>query len=115
MIGYDNRAGTTFTDGPGRTWEWKFVPKDMLFSHFSIQRSAEMRIEPHRWFFGNKVVCRKDMYLVMGEDREECRRLTTAAAWAIATRPWRLEVDAWKSWFNVDVGLVEGLHKRWWE
>ncbi|EKG18620.1 hypothetical protein MPH_04093 [Macrophomina phaseolina MS6] len=115
MLGIDNRDNTSFTDGAGRTWEWKFIPKDMPFSEWSIHQSARMRIEPYRHFFGKKVVCRKDMFLIMGKDKEECKKLTTAAMWAINTRPWRLEVDPWKSWWGVGLEFLEGLDDRWWQ
>lgn len=115
MLGFDNRDNTSFADGAGRMWEWKFIPKDMPYSEWSVHQSARGRIEPYRArLFGKKVVVRKDAFLVMGVDREECRRLTTAAVWAVNTRPWRLEVDPWKSWFGVDLGFLEGLGGRWW-
>lgn len=114
MLGYDNRANTSFMDGASRTWEWKFVPKDMPCSEWSVHLAARMRTEAFKWLFGNKVVCRKDMWLVMGEDRNECRRLTTQVVFAVQTRPWRLEVDPWKSWFGVEVGFLEGLEESWW-
>ncbi|KAB2572944.1 hypothetical protein DBV05_g8399 [Lasiodiplodia theobromae] len=115
MLGFDNRDNTSFADGAGRMWEWKFIPKDMPYSEWSVHQSARGRIEPYRArLFGKKVVVRKDAFLVMGCDREECRRLTTAAVWAVNTRPWRLEVDPWKSWFGVDLAFLEGLGGRWW-
>lgn len=115
MLGYDNRDNTSFTDGAGRTWEWKFIPKDMPFSEWSIHQSARMRVEPYKHFFGKRVVCWKDMFLVMAKDQEECKKLTTAVVWAISTRPWRLEVDPWKSWWGVGLEFLEGLDERWWE
>nr|ATA58189.1 mfs allantoate [Neofusicoccum kwambonambiense] len=115
MLGYDNRDNTSFTDGLGRTWEWKFIPKDMPFSEWSIHQTARTRMEPYRRFFKKQVVCKKDAFLVMGKDEAECERLTTAAVWAVNTRPWRLEVDPWKSWWGVDVGFLDGLEAAWWE
>ncbi|OJD29348.1 mfs allantoate protein [Diplodia corticola] len=115
MLGHDNRDNTSFADGVGRMWEWKFIPKDMPFSEWSMHQSARQRIEPYRdSFFGDSVVCRKDMFLVMARDRKECIRLTRAAVWAVNTRPWRLEVDPWKSWFGVGLEFLEGLEERWW-
>ncbi|KAF2136281.1 uncharacterized protein K452DRAFT_322524 [Aplosporella prunicola CBS 121167] len=61
------------------------------------------------------VAFRKDVVLVMGADREECRALSVAVAWCIGTRPWRLEIDLWKSWVGVGVGVLEGMEGVWWE
>jgi hypothetical protein len=33
--------------------------------------------------------------------------------WAVQTRPWRLEIDLWRSFVNVDVEFLEGLDRRW--
>lgn len=114
MLAHCNREGTSFIDDLGRCWEWKFVPKDMPFTECSIQNIAQQRITPYKQFFGDKVVVKKDQFLVMGVDEVDCRNLSIACVWAITTRPWRLEVDAWKSWFNVDFGFLNGLDVQWW-
>lgn len=49
--------------------------------------SARLRVLPWKKFFGDKVVVKRDKYLVMGETEEECRRLTVACAFAIQMRP----------------------------
>jgi hypothetical protein len=53
--------------------------------------------------------------LVMGENQEDLLRLAVAATFAIVTRPWRLEVDLWKSFVNVDLKFLEELDERWLE
>ncbi|KAL0258469.1 hypothetical protein SLS55_005962 [Diplodia seriata] len=115
MLGHDNRDNTSFADGVGRMWEWKFIPKDMPYSEWSMHKALSDRVDRYRQsFFGDGVVVRKDMLLVMAGSREQCKRLTTAAVWAVNTRPWRLEVDPWKSWFGVDLGFLERLGGLWW-
>jgi hypothetical protein len=109
MLGYDHRPALSFSDAVGRTWHWKFIPKDMPFSEWSVHRQALMRVEPFMDVLGNRVMVRRDSYLVMGETEEECKRLSAAVVFAVQTRPWRLEVDLWRSWVNVERGFLEGL------
>ncbi|TVY87687.1 hypothetical protein LAWI1_G006032 [Lachnellula willkommii] len=113
MIGPHNHDATAFRDLIGRRFIWMFVPKDMPCSEWSIHMSARMRVMPWKKSFGDKVVVKRDKYLVMGETEEECRRLTVACAFAIQMRPWRWEVDLWKSFVGVDTGFVEGLDDAW--
>jgi hypothetical protein len=51
----------------------------------------------------------------MGTDEKNLFRLATATTFAILTRPWRWEVDLWKSFLNVDFRFLEGLDDRWLE
>lgn len=116
MLGVDNRENTSFVDLTGRIWEWMCIPKDMPASEWIIHHIFRMRITPYEdAYFHGKVLLRRDVVLVVGENEKECRELTTAAVFAIQTRPWRLEVDPWKSWWNVDLPFLEGLNGRWWE
>jgi hypothetical protein len=55
------------------------------------------------------------MVLVMGEDVQELRRLSEGVTWAIQTKPWRLEVDLWRSFVNVDLQFLEDLDPKWLE
>ena len=59
--------------------------------------------------FRGKVVLKSDLFLVMGEDEKDLQKLATAVTFAIQTRPWRLEIDLWKSFVNVDLKFL----KRW--
>jgi hypothetical protein len=115
MLGWNNRDNTSFTDGLGRTWEWKFIPKDMPYSEWSIHHQARLRIKPYAKQFGDRLLVRRDSFLVMGEDQEDLLRLVVATTFAIVTRPWRLEVDLWKSFVNVDLKFLEELDERWLE
>jgi hypothetical protein len=114
MLGHDNRRNTSFTDGCERTWEWLFIPKDMPYSEWSIHKTVRMRLEPYGSYFKQNVVHKRDMVLIMARDPGDCRDLTAAAVWALETRPWRVEVDPWKSWWNVDVAFLQGLDDAWW-
>jgi hypothetical protein len=115
MLGWNNRDNTSFIDGLGRTWDWKFIPKDMPYSEWSIHHQARLRIKPYAKQLGDRLLVRRDSFLVMGEDEEDLLRLTVAATFAIVTRPWRLEVDLWKSFVNVDLKFLEDLDDRWLE
>ena len=49
----------------------------------------------------------------MGEDEEDLLKYATAATFAIVGEPWRLEVDLWRSFVNVDMGFLENLKEEW--
>lgn len=115
MLGFDRRPTCSFLDDRGRCWEFKFVPKDMPYSEWSIQQQLLLRLEPYKHIFGKGVMVAKDMVLVMGKDEKELRQLSEGVTWAIQTRPWRLEVDFWRSFVNVDVEFLEGLDPKWLE
>ena len=114
MNGIDKRGDTSFVDGLGRCWEWKFVPKDMPYSEWSIHHTANLRIAPYRQQFGDRVHVRRDAYLVMAESREELFKLVIGVCFAVTTRPWRWEVDLWKSFVDVDLDFVKKLDERGW-
>lgn len=115
MIGYQNRNGTSFRDLVGRTYNFMFVPKDMPCSEWSIHHTASMRLQPWAKFFKDRVVVKRDKYLVMGADEKELFRLASAVTFAIQMRPWRLEVDLWKSFVNVDAKFLGRLDDKWLE
>ncbi|PVH94676.1 hypothetical protein DM02DRAFT_602165 [Periconia macrospinosa] len=113
MLGYWNRSNVSFLDGKGRGWEWKFVPKDMPFSEWSIHEQTRSRIRPFKDFFGDKVIVATDLYFVMGEDEAELRKLAAGVTFAVQTEPWRMEIDFWKSFVGVDLAFLEGLDEAW--
>jgi hypothetical protein len=113
MLGFDKRQELAFQDSAGRAWVWKFIPKDMTYSEWSIHNQARLRVEPFKQMFGEKVIVRGDLFLVMGVDEEELIKFATGVVFAIQTRPWRLEVDLWRSFVNVDAKFVEELHDKW--
>lgn len=114
-VGPDNRAGLSFQDLTGRIYIWMFVPKDMPNSEYSIHIQATGRIKPFKKQFGDKVVAKRDKFLVMGEDETDLLKLVTGVTYAVQTRPWRQEVDLWMSFINVDLGFLENLNERWWD
>ncbi|QSZ37286.1 hypothetical protein DSL72_009380 [Monilinia vaccinii-corymbosi] len=114
-VGHDKRDGFTFHDLTGRMFTWLFVPKDLPNSEFSMHVACKNRIEPFRKQFGDKVVAKRDKYLVMGKDENELAKLVIGVTYAVQMRPWRQEVDVWKSFINVDLKFLEGLGDRWWE
>lgn len=115
MLGIDKRPMCSFLDDRGRAWEFKFIPKDMPYSEWSVHQQLSLRIEPYRDIFGDQVMVAKDLVLVMGKDERDVRRLSEGVTWAIQTKPWRLEVDFWRSFVNVDVQFLERLHEKWLE
>ncbi|RFN52082.1 mfs allantoate protein [Fusarium flagelliforme] len=90
MVGPMNRGMTSFLDSMNRSWEFKFK-------------------------FGDKVMNRGDLILVMGEDEEDLFKFCTAVTFALQTKPWLREVDLWKSFINVDMEFLEGLDEHWLE
>ncbi len=115
IIGPENRERMTFYDSSCRAWEWKFIPKDMPYSEWSMHQQSRMRIHQFRKAFSGKVVVMRDVFLVMGTDEADLLTVAAATTFAIQTDPWRLEVDLWRSFVNVDIGFLENLQDRWWE
>ena len=116
MVGYDKREVHSFTDSIGRFWEWKFIPTDMAFSEKSVHHNMAQRFAPYMEDFasGKKLKIRKDVVLVMGENEAELVKLASAATFILQTQPWRLEVDFWRSFVNIDLKFLEGLNDGWW-
>jgi hypothetical protein len=115
MVGRFNRPMTSFVDSLNRSWEFKFVPKDMPGSEFSAHHSVELRLETLKRQVGNRVMNRGDLILVMGEDEKDLFKYCTAVVFAIQTKPWLREIDLWKSFINVDVEFIEKLDTHWLE
>ena len=55
MLGIDRRDDTSFTDLIGQTWRWKFIPKDMPCSEWSMHFTTGSRIKPFKHFLGTSV------------------------------------------------------------
>jgi hypothetical protein len=111
MIGPNNHDATSFRDLIGRCFIWMFVPKDMPCSEYSIHHSAKGRLKGFGFerYFKGRVVVKRDKFLVMGKDEGDLFRLASAVTYAIQRRPWRWEVDLWRSWVNVDFKFLEGM------
>ena len=71
IIGLEKRDRMTFYDTQRRTWEWKFIPKDMPYSEWSMHQQSRLRIQPFRKALGDKVEIIRDVFLVMGGEEEE--------------------------------------------
>ncbi len=113
MLGYDKRDMCSFLDDRGRCWEWKFIPKDMPYNEWSVQQQLTLRLQPYEHVWGKQVMICKDLVVVMGKNEQELRRFSEGATWMIQTKPWRLEVDFWRSFVNVDVKFLEALDPAW--
>jgi hypothetical protein len=116
MLKWDRRGEESFADLNGRFWNWKFTPKDMPYSEKSCHWNLKLKFDPYMADFaqGKKLKLRKDVLLIMGEDEEEMIKLATSATFIMQTQPWRLEIDFWKSFVNVDVEFLTGLNDAWW-
>ncbi|KAJ4369485.1 hypothetical protein N0V86_009320 [Didymella sp. IMI 355093] len=113
MLAVNRRPMCSFLDDRGRCWDWKFIPKDMPYSEWSVHQQLALRLQPYEFVWGKQVWVAKDLVIVMGKDERECRRFSEGATWAVQTKPWRLEVDFWRSFVGVDAEFLEGLDERW--
>lgn len=85
------------------------MPKDMPGSEFSVHHTTGKRQDVVKDKFGDRVVHRADLILVMGFDEDEFLRFYTAVAFAMQTKPWLREIDLWKSFINVDFEFLLDL------
>ncbi|EXK24719.1 hypothetical protein FOMG_18573 [Fusarium oxysporum f. sp. melonis 26406] len=115
MVGHFNRQYTSFLDSLARSWEWKFVPKDMPGSEYSVHHTVGKRLETLKHKFGDRVMSRGDLVLVMGEDADDLLKFCTAVTFAIQTKPWLREIDVWKSFVNVSFEFILDLDSFWLE
>ncbi|KAF2668737.1 hypothetical protein BT63DRAFT_284063 [Microthyrium microscopicum] len=114
MIAFDNRRCASFYEHfADRTWEWKFVPKDMVGAEWSMHHSLGLSLKPYDSQFRKNIARRRDIILVMGENEEELAKMCTCVTYAVQDRPWLREIDLWKSFINVDLEFLEGLDKYW--
>ncbi|CAH0052439.1 unnamed protein product [Clonostachys solani] len=115
LVGLEQRRYTSFLDGVGRTWEFRFMPKDALASEFMAHRVVEMILKLMRRQVGDRVAHRGDLVLVMAEDPKQLLKYATGVTFALETKSWLREVDVWKSFINVDLDVLEGLDPYWWD
>ncbi|KAI1373044.1 hypothetical protein F4677DRAFT_462599 [Hypoxylon crocopeplum] len=115
MLGDWNRQVTAFLDSAGRSWVWKFIPKDMGISEWSMYNTLKLWLEllKKQLSVGECVIHRSEVILVMGLDEVDLLRHVTAVTFAIQTKPWHREIDLWKSFVNVDLEFLEGLDPYW--
>ena len=76
---------------------------------------SKSRLKPYQHLLGTNVIVSRDKFLVMGKDEAELAKYATAMTFAIQTDPWRLEVDLWRSFVNIDLEFLEGLADKWLE
>jgi hypothetical protein len=120
MLGHNNRDRTSFMDGIGRCWEFKFIPKDMQCSEWSIHWSIHCMLDKFAKPLGyagmgkaGNVMHRRDIVLVMGTDEEDLIRRVVGTTFAVQDRPWLREIDLGRSFVNVDASFLEDLD-GWW-
>ncbi|KAM0425389.1 hypothetical protein ACHAPT_009446 [Fusarium lateritium] len=109
LVGLSSRQATSFLDSAGRSWEWKFVPKDLPGSEVSAHTTTQRRLGLLQSQFEGNVMSRGDLILVMGKDADELLKYCTAVTFAMQTKPWLGEVDLWKSFVNVDLDFLQEL------
>ncbi|KAJ8107718.1 hypothetical protein OPT61_g8673 [Boeremia exigua] len=52
MLGMDSRRMCSFADDRGRCWEFKFIPKDMPYSEWSMHQQLCQRLQPYEHIWG---------------------------------------------------------------
>ena len=60
-----------------------------------------------------KVEIRRDLFIVMGVGEKDLMRVATAVTYAVQTKPWRLEIDLWRSFVNVDMAFLKEMGDEW--
>lgn len=114
VLGKDSERAVSFLDSAKRSWVWRFMPKDMPDSEVCMYSRIKMRLESLKQLqVGKRVIHRCEVILVMGADELDLLKYATAVTFAIQTKPWRSEIDPWKSFVNVDLGFLEGLDPYW--
>jgi hypothetical protein len=84
----------------------------MPYSEWSIHQQLRLRIDPYEHIFGDQVILARDLLFVMGRDESDLRRLSEGVTFAVQTRPWRMEMDFWRSFVNVDMQFLQDLDAR---
>ena len=52
-------------------------------------------------------------YPSLGVEEGELEGMVEAVVFAVQAEPWRLEVDLWRSFVNVDGGFLERVREGW--
>ena len=89
------------------------MPKDLPGSEMSTHNTTAMRLDMFKKQFGDRVVHRGDLILVMGRDAADLLKYATAVTFVLQTKPWLREVDLHKSFINVGLDLLEELDPYW--
>lgn len=79
-----------------------------------MRRNSSMRNNQHQHVLGGRVCVKRDLFLIMGEDEADLLKYATAATFAIITEPWRLEIDLWRSFINVDMAFLRIRKRNGW-
>ena len=80
-----------------------------------MQETINLRLKRWSSQLDANVKLKRDIILVMGKDQAQLEEMVTATVFALHTAPWRLEVDFWRSFVDIDVPFLERLDKRWLE
>ena len=114
-IGHDKRGNWSFKDMRGRAWAYKFYPKECAGGEWNIQHTIDLKLKRWRSQLGKNVKVRRDIVLVMGNDTKQLEEMMLGTVFAIQTANWRLEVDFWRSFVDVDLEFLEALDSKWLE
>ena len=91
------------------------MPKDTPGSEWSMQKSVEIRLERFEEQFKDRVFVKRDMVFIRAVNQVELRGLVMGVVLAVQTMPWRLKIDLWRSFVNVDLPFLEALDEGWLE
>ena len=82
-------------------------------SEWSVHKSMTITLDEYEHIWRGQVVVARDLFLVMGQDANDCRRLSEGVTWVVQKQPSRFEIDFWRSFINVDADFLDGLHPVW--
>lgn len=71
IVGPYNRPMASLLGSLNRSWEFKFVSKDIPCSEFNAHHTAERTLDTLRHKLGNRIVNRGNPVLFMGEDERD--------------------------------------------
>jgi hypothetical protein len=85
-----------------------FLVADQVLHDVHISRNLNMfgaKVWPA--FMARRLAVKRDAVLVMGTDEADLLKSVVRATVAVQRRPWRWDVDWWRSSMNVDLKFLE--------
>lgn len=123
----DTAEEMAFSDPMGRSWQWKYKPKDMPSSECDVHQltrdlldqrapSIEPKGAKKREEKGAKYYTRAriDLVLVLSETSNKGMEHATFTAAYLRKVPSGIDIDWARSFLNVDAGFLRRLSPEWW-
>lgn len=84
----------------------------MPFSEWSMNHSLGLHLESLKETeLRHSFESKGNMVSVMSETKEQLSSVLTPVVFMLQSNPWRIEVDFWKSFIDVDFPFLEKLDK----